>query len=333
MNVTFTDASTGDPTSWSWTFGDGSTSTQQNPTHQYTAAGTYTVALTATNANGSDTETKTDYITVTDSPQPPVAEFTSDVTSGDVPLAVQFTDQSTGAPASWSWDFGDGGTSTQQNPSHTYNSAGTYTVSLTVTNAQGSDTETKNNMITVNDPGLPDPPVAAFGSNPSEGYVPLTHMMTVQFTDQSTNTPTSWAWDFGDGSTSSEQNPSHTYTSAGDFTVQLIAANAGGSDTVTGTVSLHLTPADFFAAPAMLNMNGKASLVFGIPLETRVSVQLYNVNGQLVKTLADTYYAVGEHAVDWDLTDEKGQSVSPGAYFMLVKADQGHASAKIIVTH
>ena len=82
-------------------------------------------------------------------PAPPVANFTGNPTSGPAPLTVMFTDTSTGSPTSWSWTFGDGGTSAAQNPSHIYNTANQYTVSLTATNAQGSDTETKTNYITV----------------------------------------------------------------------------------------------------------------------------------------------------------------------------------------
>ena len=82
-------------------------------------------------------------------PQVVGAGFTADLTSGPVPLTVNFTDQSTGDITSWSWDFGDGATSTEQNPSHTYTDAGTYTVSLAVTGPCGSDTEVKVNFITV----------------------------------------------------------------------------------------------------------------------------------------------------------------------------------------
>jgi len=227
LTVAFTDTSTNSPTSWSWTFGDGGTSTSQSPSHQYTTAGSYTVTLTATNAAGSDGETKTNYITANALPSPPVANFSGTPTSGTAPLTVAFTDTSTNTPTSWSWTFGDGGTSTVKNPSHQYTAAGTYTVSLTATNAGGSDGETKTNYITVSQPA----PVANFTGSPTSGTAPL----TVAFTDSSTNTPTSWSWTFGDSGTSTSQNPSHQYTSAGTYTVALTATNAGGSDGETKT--------------------------------------------------------------------------------------------------
>ncbi len=153
LTVAFTDASTNTPTSWSWTFGDGGTSTLKNPSYTYTTAGTYTVALTATNAYGSNTLTKTGYITVSaPNTNPPVAAFTGTPLSGNAPLTVAFTDQSTNTPTSWSWTFGDGGTSTAQNPSYIYTTAGTYTVALTATNAYGSNTLTKTGYITVTTP-------------------------------------------------------------------------------------------------------------------------------------------------------------------------------------
>lgn len=80
---------------------------------------------------------------------PPIADFSGDPLSGDAPLTVQFTDLSTNNPTSWAWDFGDESEgSTQQNPEHEYAQAGTYTVSLTATNAGGSDVETKSNYVT-----------------------------------------------------------------------------------------------------------------------------------------------------------------------------------------
>jgi len=109
----------------------------------------FTVSLRATNAAGYDDEVKTNYITVNPAGSPPVANFTGTPVNGQVSLAVSFTDTSTNTPTSWSWTFGDGGTSTSQNPSHTYTTAGDYTVALTATNAYGNNTKTQTNYITV----------------------------------------------------------------------------------------------------------------------------------------------------------------------------------------
>jgi PKD repeat protein len=144
-------------------------------------------------------------------------------------LTVTFADGSTGDVTSWFWDFGDGGTSTAQNPSHEYTAAGQYTVTLTATGPGGSDTETKTDYIDVSP--APVAPVAEFSGSPTSGAVPL----TVAFADSSTGDVTSWSWDFGDGGTSTAQNPSHEYTAAGQYTVTLTATGPGGSDTETKT--------------------------------------------------------------------------------------------------
>ena len=163
------------------------------------------------------------------SPALPEAAFTADVTSGTAPLTVNFTDQSTGSPSSWLWDFGDNSTATEQNVTHTYTTAGNYTVNLTVSNAAGSDSEVKTEYITVSEPSTPiEPaPVAEFTADVTSGTAPL----TVNFTDQSTGTPSSWLWNFGDSATATEQNSSHTYTSSGTYTVNLTVANSAGNNT------------------------------------------------------------------------------------------------------
>ena len=142
-----------------------------------------------------------------DSPSsPPTANFTANPTSGNAPLTVQFTDQSSGSITSRDWNFGDGSShSTALSPSHTYNNAGTYTVTLTVTGSGGSNS--KSLTIQVNTP--PPPLVADFTVSPLLGIVPL----VVDFTDRSTGNPVSWNWNFGDGSmVSTQANPSHTFT-------------------------------------------------------------------------------------------------------------------------
>ncbi|MEM6272030.1 MAG: PKD domain-containing protein [Bacteroidota bacterium] len=219
QGVTFTDQSTG-ATQWNWDFGDGGTSTQQNPTHTYATAGTYTVTLIASNGGQCpDTIVQTNLITVNPAP---TANFVADTTTScEVPFVVNFTDLSTSNPVNWAWDFGDGNTATAQNPTHTYTVPGTYNVTLTVTDANGcTGTVTFNNYIQI------VPPVADFIGAPLNGCVPL----TVNFTDQSTsNEPiVSWQWDFGDGNTSTVQNPTHIYTAVGAYTVTLIIINSAG---------------------------------------------------------------------------------------------------------
>jgi len=221
LGVGFTDLSSGNATAWSWDFGDGGASTEQNPRHTYQNAGSFTVRLTASNAGGQNTNTKAAYVAVSAPVSPPVAGFVADRTSGTAPLTVQFTDQSTGA-SSWSWNFGDGATSTDANPIHIYGSGGSFTVTLTVSNAAGPNTKTRVGYITVAAPPLA--PGADFTANPLSGSVPL----NVQFSDQSTGSPSAWAWSFGDGGTSSQRNPSHTYTAAGNFTVSLTVSNSSG---------------------------------------------------------------------------------------------------------
>ena len=236
LNVTFTDKSTGTPTAWKWTFGDGTNSTIKNPTHKYSKAGNYTVALTVSNSAGSSTTTKTNYIKVTATTIKPVASFTSNVTSGKVPLNVAFTDKSTGTPAAWKWTFGDGTTSTAKNPIHKYSKAGNYTVALTVSNAAGSNTTTKTNYIKVSGTSS-QAPVAAFSASPTSGNTPL----NVTFTDSSTGSPTTWSWNFGDGTSATVKNPVHTYSTAGSYSVTLKVSNSAGNNTTTKSSYIKVT--------------------------------------------------------------------------------------------
>ena len=152
-SVQFTDLSTGNPTSWSWSFEGGTpaNSTAQNPLIVYNIAGTYSVTLIATNVYGSDAENKIGYITVNYIPTPPVADFIASTTEVLIGELVSFTDLSTNNPTSWSWTF-DGGTpagSSVQHPDVSYDAPGIFTVELTATNADGSDTEIKVGYIKV----------------------------------------------------------------------------------------------------------------------------------------------------------------------------------------
>ncbi len=161
--------------------------------------------------------------TFSTSAQAPLANFTATPSAGCSPLVVSFQDLSTGNPASWSWDFGNGNTSTLRNPTATYFTTGTYSVSLTVTNASGSNLLTRNQYITVY-----ETPSAAMDANPLTGCFPL----HVQCFDHSTagagNTNTTWLWDFGNGTTSTLQNPATTYTTAGSYTLTMKVTNDKG---------------------------------------------------------------------------------------------------------
>jgi parallel beta-helix repeat protein len=231
--VRFTDTSIGEGiTGYEWDFGDGSTSTNENPTHIYKSAGEYTVTLTVSSATGTDTVTGT--IVVTGGSIGPgsrvSARFTASPTAGRAPLAVQFTDCSTGAEE-WTWDFGDGTNSAEQNPVHVYTSTGTHKVTLTISGADGSATTTGTVMVIGGSISPGANVKAQFTSSPSAGKAPL----EVQFTDRSSGAE-EWAWDFGDGTNSTEQNPLHVYTSTGTYKVTLTISGGDGSDTATGTV-------------------------------------------------------------------------------------------------
>ena len=317
LTVNFTNTST-DAASYSWNFGDGGTSTAQDPSHIYNTAGTYTVTLTATNACGSDQEVKTNYITVNPCILP-VAAFSGSPTSGELPLTVNFANSSTDA-TSYSWNFGDGGTSTAQNPSHTYNAAGTYTVTLTATNACGSDDEVKTDYITV----TCTPPTANFSGTPTAGEEPL----TVDFTDMSTGA-TSWSWNFGDGGTSTSQDPSHTYTAAGTYTVTLTATNSCGSDNEVKTDYITVSPctlpvAGFVGSPTV----GDAPLTVDFTDQsTNATSWSWNFGDGGTSTAQNpshTYTAEGTYTVTLTVTNACGSdnevktdyiTVNPGSGF------------------
>lgn len=237
LTVTFTDESAGGPTSWQWDFDNDGTvdSTQQNPTFVYTTPGLYTVKLTARNANGEGTAIETDLVLVVG---PIVPDFTASVTAGPAPLSVTFTDTSTQSPTSWQWDFEDDGTidSTAQNPTHVYNTPGTYSVRLIATNEAGDVATTKTDLITANVPVN-----ASFTANPTSGIAPF----TVTFTNTTTG-GVSYAWNFGDGGTSTATSPSHQYTVGGVYQVTLTATGAGPNNVDTAntniTVNTAVTP-------------------------------------------------------------------------------------------
>ncbi|AKB34214.1 cell surface protein [Methanosarcina siciliae HI350] len=250
--------------------------------------------------------------------EPPVVNFNAAPLSGNVPLAVRFTDQSTGSGiSSWAWDFdGDGNVdSTEQNPSHTYNSTGAYTVSLSVTGQLGSDSKTKVDYITVREPA--EPPIADFSADPLSGPVPL----EVRFTDLSTGEGTdSWSWDFDSDGTvdSTEQNPTFTYSEIGNYTVTLTVTGTGGNDSKVKTyyiVSEEAEPAFPTAGFSASSRDGAVpfTVKFADNSEnTTVWAWDFDNDGKVDSTEQNplyTYYTEGDYTVKLTASNGNGSDV------------------------
>ncbi|MBN9482918.1 MAG: hypothetical protein BGO70_08575 [Bacteroidetes bacterium 43-93] len=228
-------------TTYLWDFGDGTTSTAQNPSKTYTTGGNYTITLLVTNGNGcSQSLTKINYIKVSTKP---TADFAANNTNFcAAPATVAFTNNS-GSGVSYTWDFGDGNTSTNTSPSNTYNALGSYNVRLITTNAAGcKDTMTKSSYINISHP------TAAFNTSAST----ICSGRTIYFTNTSSPSGYTSAWDFGDNTTSTAANPSKSYTTAGTYSVRLIITKNGCKDTVYHTVTINQSPrANFSASPSV----------------------------------------------------------------------------------
>lgn len=233
-NFSFVDQSSGTVTSRQWTFGDGSTSTVASPSHVYGQPGQYTVVLTVNGSGGTSSQSSRT-ISVSAPSTPPSASFTFSPTTGTVNQDVLFSDTSTGAIASWSWNFGDGSTSTQQNALKRYAAAGTYHVSLSVSNAAGQSSVTSRDITILAQTPAQSPVTAAFDATPQTAAAGD----TVSFFDRSTGNPTSWQWSFGDGASSSAQNPVHVFTAAGTYTVVLTASNGSSSSSVSKSITIN----------------------------------------------------------------------------------------------
>lgn len=251
-SVNFTDQSTGNPSSWSWNFGDGSpASTSQNPTHFYGSPGQYTVTLTASNGVSSSSVSNTVNVY-----KDPTVNFSMDSTSGCYPLPVNFTDHSTagtGTITKWQWDFGDGSQfSTQQNPNHTYNSAGTFNVKMTVTNTAGCQSSYTSPKPVVTNQGV----TVDFSADTTYS---CSAPLTVNFTATTSSAQTiMYHWDFGDGSTGTGKTATHTFTATGAYTVVLTAAVNGGGcqSTITkkGFINVGSFTSDFTVPEGCANV-------------------------------------------------------------------------------
>jgi len=308
-NVTpFTDHSTavaGDPiATYSWTFGDGNTSTTQSPTNTYTAAGTYSVTQTITSQAGCVGSTAQ---TVTVNPTP-VSSFTFSTVCFNNPTV--FTDGSTGA-TQWNWNFGDANTSAQQGPSHTYGSAGTYTVTQVTANSFGCK-DTIQQTIVVN-----PLPIANFTSTP------VCFGNATTFTDGSsisTGSISTWSWTFGDPASglnnmTNLQSPSHIFTAPGNYSVTLTVT----SNTIPGCQSTVMVPATVNPPPVAgfnttnLCLNSGSILTDGSTFATSDPITTWSWSmpggAPATGTSASTstlYNTAGTHSVTLIVTTQSG---------------------------
>ncbi len=221
-------------TTFAWNFGDGGTSSTVNPQHTYNTAGSYSARLIVTDNQGAkDTAFVQVQALATD--QPPNAVATANPTSGIAPLAVQFTGSGStvgnGSIAAYAWSFGDGSTASIANPQYTYNAAGIYSARLIVTDNQGAK-DTAFVQIQVSGGIVNQPPNAVATASPTSGGVSLKVQFTGSGSTDTDGTISTYAWNFGDGGTSSATNPQRTYTAAGSYIARLIVTdNLGAKDT------------------------------------------------------------------------------------------------------
>ncbi|MCB9328623.1 MAG: PKD domain-containing protein [Lewinellaceae bacterium] len=230
LNVSFTNAST-NGNSYLWHFGDGATSTEYEPSHSYTSQGTYMVVMDVTNECGtvSSSQEILAYKPIALS----IAIQNAQMCVGDTLLF----DSSIANATDYTWYFEGGNPASVSNeltPSVVYSSTGLFDVTIIASNPVYTDTLVMEDYISIS-----APPVASFSYNGNANVV--------QFVNTSQNAET-YSWDFGDGTTSSEMSPSHTYPTENDYVVILTVGNYCGENTITQTVATNVPPIAGFSA-------------------------------------------------------------------------------------
>ncbi|MFK7951168.1 MAG: PKD domain-containing protein, partial [Saprospiraceae bacterium] len=218
--IQFNGSSSGTVTSWAWNFGDGNTSNIQNPIHTYANPGCFTPSLTVTIDSCSFTTVFDTCIIINPKPSGTFSSL-EDFETCNQPHTMSFTSTVIGTLTPiYAWDFGDGTTSSDQNPTKTWTDAGSYPISLAVSSPQGCISSIIRDTVII------DSIEVSFNSNIVGGCEPI----VVQFFDNSTSFTgvTGWLWRFGDGNTSTQQNPTHTYLSSGTYDVELVIMTAQG---------------------------------------------------------------------------------------------------------
>jgi gliding motility-associated-like protein len=285
-------------TGYLWKFGDGSTSASATPAHSYTSAGTYDVTLVYTTASGC-----TDSIVIPNAVRvgtKPTAAFSVNPTNVCAYQAVSFTDNSTGGVDQWQWTFNDGGVSTAQNPVHHFGYIGWFDVQLIVYNNTCPDTMLLTNAVHVK------PPVADFSIGNS-----CTDKYTKTFTDESIGA-TTWFWNFGDGATSTQQSPTHTYAATGTYQVTLTVSNDTCANSYTQTIRVINENALFTTADTVICRNGTASFMSTGIDSANITSWTWNFGDGTWATTdssaAHVYTTSGNYTVSLAITDLLGCS-------------------------
>ena len=220
LEATFSNNSISSFTSFYWDFGDGNTSTQENPMHVYAAPGTYTVCFTADDGGASEMICKS----VTVNCVQPKPQLSIQV-HGESVSFFHLTPRNT---TSWLWDFGDGNVGTTNPAYHTYAAKGAYTICLTATGPCGTDSTCQSIVI------------SCFWPESHFGYA--ADDLEVSFQDESVSLATSWQWKFGDGNTSTLENPMHTYAAPGSYTTCLTIFDSCGYDSMCQIITVDCLP-------------------------------------------------------------------------------------------
>jgi PKD repeat protein len=304
---------------YEWDFdNDGETdATGMTVTHVFQAGGAMPVTLTVVDDDGVfDFTTRTVPVTQNN---PPVADFTYDPASPTTADLIDFASRSTDADGeiiAYLWDFDDGTETSVQTPSHRFTAAGTYQVTLTVTDDNGDTGEVTKGVVVAQVSG--GGPTANFTFAPAAAVVDE----PVQFTDTSTvatGTLEEWAWDFGDGDTSTAQNPAHTFDAVGTYTVRLTVTDSLDR---TGTVTRQVFVSTAGGGAAVIGYPNPASrqvrLVVALPAEaTDLVVRVLNIIGVAV---FEHEFADGVTEYTWDLEDDRGEGLGNGLYFVVATA-------------
>ena len=301
MTVNFTDLSTagsGTINGWQWDFGDGTFSTLQNPSHVYTSSGNFNVSLRVRNSNGCfQTITRTQLINVINGA---TANFSNSTPSSCAPpVSINFQNLSTGTGAlTYQWNFGDGITSTQVNPSHTYTTAGTYTLQLVVTNANGCrDTLIRTNAITI-------------GNAQTQFTAPATACVNtvIPITNSSNPPAASVFWDFGDGTTSTAVNPVKSYSTPGNYQIKLVNNFGACSDSLIRNIRIIPKPVATFNASPLASCQAPLTVSFNNASTGATNYQWSfgdgNTSTQVLPT--HTYTAEGSYTVTLIASNDDG---------------------------